>query len=101
MKITIEFKADSAVLEAREPFPGSGGVLCQRACPHGCEDISETGSGLYAGASGTVTETERGMTGQAICVGCRKPVGTILVAYDTIFGIEEDRRVLHGRPRVY
>lgn len=37
----------------------------------------------------------------AYCVDCRKPIGRMTVTFSTIFGIEEDERVLSGRWRVY
>lgn len=37
----------------------------------------------------------------AHCAVCLRMVGRIEARVDTIFGIEEDRAVLHGRPRVY
>jgi len=37
----------------------------------------------------------------AYCCDCGDPVGWIYWAADTIFGTEEDERVLRGRPRVY
>ena len=33
--------------------------------------------------------------------GCGKHVGRLIAHVSTIFGIEEDERVLNGRPRVY
>jgi len=32
---------------------------------------------------------------------CGKPAGSLVVTVSTLFGIEEDERVLHGRCRVY
>ena len=39
--------------------------------------------------------------GAARCVDCKAPAGTLRVKVSTIFGIEEDERVLNGRCRVY
>lgn len=50
------------------------------------------------------TPTEDGydtITGRAECARCRSKVGVLTVKVVTLFGLEEDRRVLHGRPRVY
>lgn len=38
---------------------------------------------------------------KGFCASCRAYVGEIRAYVDTIFGLEEDERVLHGRPRVY
>ena len=35
------------------------------------------------------------------CRGCRATVGEMRERVSTIFGLEEDFAVLHGRPRVY
>ena len=40
-------------------------------------------------------------SGDAECTRCRELVGSIVVTTDSIFGIEEDMRVLSGRCRVY
>lgn len=37
--------------------------------------------------------------GHSVC--CGDPVGYLYAEVDTIFGAEEDERVLHGRARVY
>lgn len=38
----------------------------------------------------------------ATCLDCQKPVGTLRVVLGTLFGLEEDERVLNsGRWRVY
>ena len=60
-------------------------------CECGCADI--TGAGRI--------DNDRGVTAQAVCLKCKRPAGSITVEYDTIFGAEEDRAVLQGRPRVY
>tara|TARA_R110002126_G_scaffold81426_1_gene200670 strand:- start:6552 stop:6833 length:282 start_codon:yes stop_codon:yes gene_type:complete len=40
-------------------------------------------------------------TCKANCAQCGEHLGEMTVTVSTIFGIEEDRRVLQGRPRVY
>lgn len=60
-------------------------------CECGCASI--TGGGRI--------DNDRGVAAQAICLKCKRPAGSITVEYDTIFGTEEDRAVLQGRPRVY
>lgn len=37
----------------------------------------------------------------AYCTDCMQPVGTLQVQSESLFGLEEDQLVLHGRPRVY
>lgn len=80
-----------------------------RACTFHCAEY-----GLFEGACfkcGTVPFKVQGgnmrvddfdtYAADAVCVSCRDRVGTIRAQVSTIFGIEEDTRVLHGRPRVY
>lgn len=40
-------------------------------------------------------------TGGAICQRCKCRAGFLTVEVESLFGIDEDIRVLHGRPRVY
>jgi hypothetical protein len=41
------------------------------------------------------------VTAPALSLCCGQEVGVVRVEFATIFGLEEDRAVLHGRPRVY
>lgn len=41
------------------------------------------------------------VTAPALALCCAAEVGTVRVELSTIFGLEEDERVLHGRARVY
>jgi len=40
-------------------------------------------------------------TSKAVCAVCGEHLGTLKVKVSTLFGIEEDQRVLNGRARVY
>lgn len=40
-------------------------------------------------------------TSKAVCAACGEHLGELKVKVSTLFGIEEDRRVLNGRYRVY
>ena len=40
-------------------------------------------------------------TSKAVCAVCGDHLGTLTVRVNTLFGIEEDQRVLNGRARVY
>lgn len=44
---------------------------------------------------------EGGYSGQAECVRCRSQISEMRVEVSTLFGLDEDERVLHGRCRVY
>lgn len=55
-------------------------------------------------ASGLGFPVERGhdtYESDAKCIDCGQVIGRITVKVDTIFGIEEDEAMLHGRARVY
>ncbi len=39
--------------------------------------------------------------GRAFSQCCDEPVGRLIVIFETLFGLEEDERVLDGRCRVY
>ncbi|MGK3981196.1 hypothetical protein WMF38_56895 [Sorangium sp. So ce118] len=41
------------------------------------------------------------VTAPALALCCGSEVGAVHVELNTIFGLEEDRAVLNGRPRVY
>lgn len=44
---------------------------------------------------------DRTLMADGRCVACRDPVGYIYAKPDTLFGLEEDARMLNGRCRVY
>lgn len=94
MKITVTI--DERTLVATLPFPMAEHVEVQTTCPH-CQDTPL----LVSGKAGTGESTERQQTQDAICRGCGEIVGEIKVEFDTLFGITEDRRVLHGACKVY
>lgn len=50
---------------------------------------------------GTPTIGHNTYTCKAFCACCRQPLGVMTVRVSTLFGIEEDDRVLNGRFRVY
>ena len=47
----------------------------------------------------TITGHDIGAPALALC--CGQEVGEVRVEFSTIFGLEEDQRVLNGRARVY
>lgn len=70
--------------------------VADTACPHCSQPLSVVGDKLEATEVG-----DREWHSPAHCAACSRPVGTIIVQPVTFFGIEEDRAVLYGRPRVY
>lgn len=89
---------DRDVRVAREPFPTARRVLAQGACP----DCGASDEGEFTVAGGIVRYTDdREQIADAVCLDCNSHIGALRVQFDTLFGVEEDRRVLLGRPRVY
>jgi len=81
---------------AEAPRAGDAAVAFDAPCP-ACGAKAPI---LVAGC-GTHTTTHDTFVASAKHVGCGERIGRIEAKVDTIFGIEEDERVLHGRARVY
>lgn len=65
-------------------------------------ETCECGAPLVVGGTGaTPSADDRALECDAVCLACRKRVGTVCVEVPTIFGVREDARVLAGRWRVY
>lgn len=78
------------------PYDGADHVVVERACPNGeCRDTP-----MKVRARESLTNHDI-IVGVAFCLCCKRAVGTLEVKVSTIFGVEEDRRVLNGRVRVY
>lgn len=96
MKITVEI--DGKRFDGKLPFDNAPHVETKATCPCcGATDISVRGDGLHI-------ESHDTYAANAIhyAENCMKKVGTIRVQMSTIFGLEEDERILvHGRARVY
>ena len=58
------------------------------------------GSFLVNGLGASIEDRDT-YVADAVCYDCRAARGKMRVVVDTIFGIEEDERVLNGRARVY
>jgi hypothetical protein len=54
-----------------------------------------------AGVRGSMVKGHDTCTSDAGCIGCKVVTGKLVVTVSTIFGIEEDERVLSERCRVY
>ena len=51
--------------------------------------------------NGESVESRDTYRADAHCLACGETIGVLRVKMSTIFGIEEDKRVLNGRCRVY
>lgn len=93
MKIAVNVAGH--VRAARLPFEDAPHALVDVACPL-CKEPAP-----LAVAARQSTRGHDTITGEGYAACCGGHIGTIVVTVATIFGIEEDERVLRGRPRVY
>lgn len=95
MKIAIHIEGETEPREASLPDRSSSFVVASGACPL-CRHAP-----LHASGSGEQVTGHDTITSACVCRTCDKRIGSIVVTMDSLFGIEEDRRVLNGRCRVY
>lgn len=74
--------------------PTEGGQFAEAPEPCAC------GSRLVGG-TGREVESHGTYRARGLCAGCREPRGVIRAQVETVFGLEEDERVLAGPWRVY
>ena len=87
---------DGDVLPA-EAVPGGATATVQATCPAcATRPMQVHGRGMVRDPE-SQRDTYRAT---AACV-CGEPAGVLRVQIETLFGIDEDERVLHGRCRVY
>jgi len=93
MKITIVLD-DGSRHRARLPYDNATHVLCKIACPH-CKTKDPDGSIKISG-TGIKHTTRDTYFADAIATCCMRKIGTIETSVETLFGIDEDERVLNG-----
>lgn len=87
---------DGPARKAKLPHADADHCVVDGACPHcGATPFKA------AGAKGTMVKGHDTYTSDGGCVGCKVVTGKLVVTVNTLFGIEEDERVLLGRCRVY
>lgn len=91
MKITLTVQHD----DVRSVQSAGETALAEGVCPK-CQATP-----FRIGGTGQTIESHDTYRADGVCLACRKPVGVIRAVVSTIFGLEEDERVLYGRPRVY
>jgi hypothetical protein len=94
MKIILTTQ-DNSVHELEPPPAGASDVGTPLTCPH-----CHKGLRIF-GRHGTKSRGHDYIEETALCSICQKPVGRIRVIIPSLFGLEEDKRVLNGRCRVY
>lgn len=74
---------------------------CGPLCAGGCMGHPSGPARLLVTGEGRHTTGHDSEAAAAVCLDCRRQVGQIEVTSETIFGVEEDLRMLRGRCRVY
>jgi hypothetical protein len=95
MKVRLHWNDDEH--GAAPPYDGAAHVIVYDfdECPFcHAQTLKVRGRGIRE----TTHDTH---TADAKTVCCDRPIGRLVVTVDTIFGIEEDERVLQGMCRVY
>lgn len=87
----------SVKLRLTEPFPGADHAVADggRACPACGKPVAVQGRNMRPSLDDRAWESD------AHCASCGVRLGLIRAEVDTLFGVREDRAVLHGRCRVY
>lgn len=95
MKITLRTN-DKADHNCSLPYEGAAAVDVDdgTTCNH-CDEVLRVYSNQHQSCG------DGSVKGRALCLSCKKEVGFLFVEFNTIFGLEEDQRVLNGRCRVY
>ena len=94
MRVFLEIAGDRYA--AKVPFDGASYVEVDIRCPMCAEEGPIRVQGL-----GISERTHDEYRATALHLECDRPIGRLIAQVSTIFGIEEDERVLNGRPRVY
>ena len=92
IEVLIGEELRTAALE----FPTAEFVTVDGCCP-----LCKADPFHVSGKAGTTHKERDSIKQEAVCRSCDKVIGHVRVTFDTIFGIEEDERVLNGRCRVY
>ena len=113
MKITVQisdrYDPNGSVYKARCPYDGCDHVIIEldTPCPackskNHCDLLSDPSFGEFkiSGAHQFI-ESYDTYACDAIALCCRQRIGVMRVKVDTIFGIEEDERVLNGPWKTY
>lgn len=98
MKITLT-RSNGRKLVAKQPHENADRVIVESDTCTECKEspLAVRGLGMTIDPNAS-HDTYRA---DAVCYSCGAPAGVLRVKMSTIFGIEEDERVLNGRCRVY
>lgn len=94
MKITLKLP-NGSVRQVPTPADGATSVHVPGKCPScGASEFRVSGGEQSIDGHDTYAAPAR-------CLDCHARVGQLRVKVNTLFGLEEDERVLNGRARVY
>ena len=102
MKITVVL-ADGTRHNADLPYDGATHVVASVDCPHGCQRPVVLGIVLKLKIRGTGIDRTTHDThyAGAVALCCQRRIGTIETKMSTVFGLDEDQRVLGGPWKVF
>ena len=90
MKVTLTIQGVEVLELAEAPAPGASAVAFAGSCQL-CG-----ASPFYVAGAGKRIESHDTYAAEASCLACKGRVGVLRVQLSTIFGLEEDERVIHG-----
>lgn len=93
-------KAEEVEITCTRPFRGAGFVVAASSHIEKCPFCHATPLQV-AGFKGPEVVRLNTHYSAAGCKDCRKHLGTLKVVSESLFGEEEDKRILHGRCRIY
>ena len=85
---------DGDEFQVEQDSSGEFARVAGKTCGACGKDLEVVGKGISIGGFDYYRAS-------GFCKECRAPVGEIRAYMDTLFGVEEDDRVLNGRCRVY
>lgn len=98
MKCWIEINRSGGRVEKRTVKPGEVVGTATGECPN---PECKANPFYVKGANMRPMSDDRTYKSDGYCAACGDPVGYIYARPSTIFGLEEDERVIYGRARVY
>ena len=82
--------------KAKLPYTDADYCVVDGECPY-CKAMPFHA----AGVKGTMVKGHATLTSDAGCIGCKVVTGKLVVKVNTLFGIEEDERVMRSGVRIY
>lgn len=87
--------SDDTTRDVTPPFDGADHAVAPGSCPKCNAEPFKV-----AGRSMLIAERDE-YHADGFCLACEARVGTLIAVVPTLFGLEEDERVLNSRCRVY